>query len=402
MNWNRQFVYICSMDSKPPFCLMPFIHYHVGNAGYVKACCVTNINYGNCNTQSLDDIWKGVAINKLRTKFRKDESDPRCAVCLNIEKAGGKSIRQETNDRFSLKNSSEVTPLPTYFDIRFSNACNFACRTCWHGASSAWFPEAKKLKRNCGDKAIIQNITDFEHFISQTGEALLQAEEIYFAGGEPLMSEEHYLLLAYLIENKHTKLRLRYNTNFSILEYKGKNVLDYWQQFENVEILASIDAHENLGEYIRKGFNWDNFLKNRDTIRDLDHIRFKLAPTISVLSIDNLPELYQTCVDLNIIKKEDFYINILERPYYYNTKAIPRAIKERIAIKFENFYKWADKNEVPQSVLKQFQECIAYMQNEDLNKHWKKFNEETELFDKMRGESSIDLKNTFGTFYTNK
>lgn len=390
------------MNSKKPFCLMPFIHFHVGNNGNVKACCVANIPYGNCNKQSFSEIWQGEAIQNLRDKFLRGKSDPRCSVCLKLEEAGGKSIRQETHERFSWENESEVNPLPTYFDIRFSNACNFACRSCWHGASSAWFPEAKQLKRSLGNKALLQNIDDFKAFISETGDAILQAEEIYFAGGEPLMSEEHYALLKYLIENKHTKLRLRYNTNFSVLEFKGHTIIDYWKQFEHVEILASVDAHKSLGEYIRKGFNWDQFVKNRDAIRDLDHIKFKLAPTISVLSIDNLPDLYQTCVNLNIIKKEDFYINILERPYYFNTKAIPELIKKKIALKFENFYQWADKNNVPKSVLKQFQECIAYMLNEDLNKHWKKFIEEIELFDKMRHESSIDLKNTFGTFYTNK
>ncbi len=385
------------MNSKTPFCLMPFIHYHIGNAGYVKACCVTNINYGNCNTQSFDDIWNGEKINKLRAKFKKGESDPRCAVCLNIEKAGGKSIRQETHERFLLENSSEAIPLPTYFDIRFSNACNFACRTCWHGASSAWFPEAKQLKRNCADKALIQNITIFENFISETGEALLQAEEIYFAGGEPLMTEEHYLLLDYLIENKRTKLRLRYNTNFSILEFKGKNILDYWKQFDNVEILASIDAHEKLGEYIRKGFNWDQFVKNRDAIRELPHIKFKIAPTISVLSIANLPDLYKTCLELDIIEKESIYINILERPHFYNTKAIPASIKVKISKSFDQFYIWAIRNKVPQSVLSQFKECIDYMGADDLSKHWKKFIQETALFDELRNEHSPFLKDLFET-----
>jgi organic radical activating enzyme len=390
------------MNSKAPFCLMPFIHYHVGNAGYVKACCVANITYGNCNTQSFNDIWQGDAINTLRDKFKNGEFDPRCAVCLKLEEAGGKSIRQETHERFAWKNESEVNPLPIYFDIRFSNACNFSCRTCWHGASSAWFPEANKLKRNAGNTALIQNITDFENFISETGEALLQAEEIYFAGGEPLLSEEHYALLKYLIDNKHTKLRLRYNTNFSILKFKGHQILDYWKQFEYVEILASIDAQKKLGEYIRKGFNWNNFVENRNAIRELSHITFKIAPTISILSIANLPDLYKTCLDLKIIGKEDFYINILERPHFYNTKAIPESSKSEIEKSFDEFYSWANQNEIPQSVLKQFEECIAYMQNEDLSKHWKKFIEETELLDKMRGESSIDLKNTFRTFYTNK
>jgi len=379
---------------------MPFIHYHVGNNGNVKACCVANIPYGNCNKQAFNEIWQGEAISNLRDKFLRGESDPRCAVCLNLEQAEGKSIRQETHERFSWKNESEVNPLPTYFDIRFSNACNFACRSCWHGASSAWFPEAKELKRSLGNQALLQNINDFEAFISETGDALLQAEEIYFAGGEPLMSEEHYALLQYLIENKRTNIRLRYNTNFSVLEFKGQLVLDYWKHFEDVEILASIDAHEKLGSYIRKGFKWAVFLGNRETIREFPHIKFKIAPTISVLSIANLPDLYKACIDLKVIEKKDFYINILERPYFYNTKAIPEPIKSKIASDFEKFYLWAQEHNIPQSVIKQFQECIAYMQAEDLNKHWEKFLEETELFDKMREESSIELKNTFGNYYT--
>jgi len=390
------------MKFKAPFCLMPFIHYHVGNSGYVKACCVANITYGNCNTQHFNEIWQGDAVNQLRDKFKKGESDPRCAVCLNLEKTGGKSIRQETLERFIYEFDNEEVKHPVYFDIRFSNACNFACRTCWHGASSAWFPEADKLNRNVGEKALIQNISDFEHFISETGESLLQAEEIYFAGGEPLLSEEHYLLLNYLIAHKHTKLRLRYNTNFSILEFKGYQILDYWKHFEHIEILASIDAHKDLGAYIRKGFNWETFVKNREAIRELSHIKFKIAPTVSILSIANLPDLYKACLELKIIEKDAFYINMLERPQFYNTKAIPKEIKEQIAESFNQFYKWADRNEIPQSIFKQFEECISYMRAEDLNKHWKKFIEETKLFDKIRGESSSDLKNTFGTFYVNK
>ena len=375
---------------------MPFIHYHVGNTGNVKACCVANIPYGNCNKQSFSEIWQAEAIQNLRAKFRRGETDPRCAVCLKIEEAGGKSIRQETHEKFDF--NSEDKSIPKYFDIRFSNACNFACRTCWHGASSSWFTEAKQLKRNLGNQALLQNIIDFDAFIKQTGEALLQAEEIYFAGGEPLISEEHYKLLSYLIDHGHTKLRLRYNTNFSVLKFKEYEILNYWKHFSDIEILASVDANNNLGEYIRKGFNWTIFLENRKTIRDLKQIKFKLAPTISVLSIDNLPKLYQTCLEQNVINKEDFYINILERPYYYNTKAIPQTIKDEIQSRFETFYIWANENGIPNSVINQFQECIAYMQNEDLSKHWKTFIEETKLFDKMRGESSIDFENTFGDY----
>ena len=366
---------------------MPWIHYHVGNAGKVKACCVANIPFGDSNTQPFTEIWNGDSINQLREKFARGENDSRCAVCHRLEEAGGKSIRQEVHEKFGADFQSRENDLPFTFDIRFSNACNFRCRTCWHGASSAWFPEAKHMGRNLGDKVLIQNIQDFDRFIEQTGEALLQAKEIYFAGGEPLVTKEHYLLLDWLVKNKTTQIHLRYNTNFSQLQMGKYNVLDYWKQFPEVEILSSIDAHGKLGAYIRKGFDWEQYQQNRDRIRKYKHIRFLIAPTISVFSILNLPRLYRTCLLEQIIKADGLYINILDRPLHYNVKALPADYKQKVVEEFHQFYQWAEKKEIPQSVIDQFKECETYMLSEDLSKQWPQFEKETKLLDEMRGES---------------
>ncbi|PCH70498.1 MAG: hypothetical protein COC06_04460 [Bacteroidales bacterium] len=372
------------MTKAKPYCLMPWIHYHVGNGDRVKACCVANIPYGDCNTQSFAEIWNGDAINELRAKFARGEKDPRCAVCHRLEAAGGRSIRQETHEKFADCDIENI--LPVYFDIRFSNACNFACRTCWHGASSAWFPEAKQMKRNLGDKALLQNIRDFDTFIAETGEALLQAKEIYFAGGEPLVTKEHYQLLDWLVKNNATQIHLRYNTNFSILQMGEYNVLDYWKLFSKVEILSSIDGHGKLGEYIRKGFDWEKYKQNRELIRKYKHIKFLIAPTISVFSILNLPALYQICLQEQIIDADAFYINMLDRPLHYNTKALPESNKKMVVAEFQKFYQWAEKKQIPQSVINQFKECERYMLSEDLSKQWKNFQKETAHLDKMRGE----------------
>ncbi|WP_461633824.1 twitch domain-containing radical SAM protein [Labilibaculum euxinus] len=382
------------MTIEKPYCLMPWIHYHVGNAGRVKACCVANIPYGDCNTQSFSEIWNGDAINELRARFEKGEKDSRCAVCYRLEEAGGKSIRQETHEKFGADFQEKETNLPFTFDIRFSNACNFACRTCWHGASSGWFPEAKQMKRNLGEKALLQNIQDFDAFIAETGEALLQAKEIYFAGGEPLVTKEHYLLLDWLVKNKATQIHLRYNTNFSVLQMGEYNVLDYWKQFSKVEMLASIDAHGKLGEYIRKGFNWERFLANREQIRTYKNIRFLIAPTISVFSILNLPALYQICLLEQIIEADGLYINMLDRPLHYNIKALPESSKQKVVAAFHQFYQWAAKKQIPQSVTNQFKECEAYMLSDDFSKQWKNFQKETKIFDEMRNES-VDKVLTF-------
>ena len=41
---------------------------------------------------------------------------------------------------------------------------------------------------------------------------IMDVEEIYFAGGEPLVMQEHYTILEKLIEAGRTDVRLRYNT----------------------------------------------------------------------------------------------------------------------------------------------------------------------------------------------
>ena len=369
---------------------MPWIHLHVGNEGYVKACCLANINFGNINEQPLGDIWKGKPINQLREKFMKGEPDSRCGACYKLEDTGGKSVRQETFEKFPNIKIKE-TPSPLYFDIRFSNVCNFRCRTCWHGASSRWFEEAKLFNSNIGEKAIIKNVKDYEKFIENCGPALLGAKEIYFAGGEPLATEEHYLLLDWLVENNATLMRLRYNTNFSMLNLKSHKVLDYWTKFKSVEILASIDASEELGEYIRKDMNWRTLLRNRDKIRAYPHLELKIAPTVSVFNVFHLPDLYKQCLEIGFITEEGIYINILDKPNHYNIQILPADIKQKVVDKYASFFDWMEKECIPDIVRKQFQECLDYMLAEDRSKFWSKFINETKKLDNLRGENIMDV-----------
>ena len=366
-----------------PYCLMPWIHFHVNNKGSVRACCVANIPYGNINKQSFQEIWQSIDVKKLRERFLKGERDNRCAACYKLEEAGGKSIRQETHEKFSQIDIQTIKN-PIYFDIRFSNICNFRCRTCWHGASSGWFQDAKGLGRNIGEQAVLKNIEDFDQFIVQMGGSLLQAQEIYFAGGEPLIMQEHYQLLEWLIDKKATQLRLRYNTNFSNLNLGKKNILELWQYFPSIEILASIDATEQLGEYIRKGMNWQVILSNREKIRDFSNITFKIAPTLSVYNIQHLPELYSKAIELKMIDTDGLYLNILHRPLHFNVQILPSEKKEEILKVYQNFI---SENKHSESVKKQFSEVIDFMMAKDLSRHWKSFINENQTLDELRNEN---------------
>lgn len=364
-----------------PFCLMPFLHFHVGERGSTKACCVGNIPFGNINDQSFEEIWSGDTIKELRAKFLKGEPDNRCRVCLDLEEGGAKSLRQETFEKFP-DYKIESSPRPKYFDIRFSNVCNFRCRTCWHGASSKWFEDSKSLGTNIGSKAIIENIKDYDRFISELGPDLLNADEIYFAGGEPLVTEEHYKLISWLVENNATSINLRYNTNLSHLKFKEYNVLDLWSKFDSVEVMASVDASHQLGEYIRKEFSWTTFVDNIRTLKVLNNVRLKVSPTVSVYNVTDLPAFYRTLVDEGIISELDFYINILHRPDYFNIQILPQKTKVLVLER----YKEIIHDSWPEPIKKSFLEILTYMTAKDRSVLWSKFIEKSTELDDLRGE----------------
>lgn len=365
---------------------MPWIHGHVSYQGRVQACCTANIPFGNINEKSLAEIWNDEPIKAVREQFLKGEMDNRCMSCIHVEEAGAKSIRQETFEKYpNIRPTSEEAELPIYYDIRFSNLCNFKCRTCWHGYSSKWFEEAKQLKNTAGDKAIIYNIEDFDQFIEQTKDGLKNAQEIYLAGGEPLITEEHYRLLEWLIEQGNTFVHLRYNTNLSHLRFKQWDILELWQSFDKVSIQYSVDAAEELGEYIRKEMDWQQSIENLQKLKTLPNVNIVAAPTISILNIQGLPPLYEALMNNQLLEKDAWKINFLERPFYYNIKAIPKAHKDRIQKEIEN---WIINKDLPQTVKDQMEQIIQFMQSEQMHeKHWNKFLQVNGKLDEWRKES---------------
>ena len=222
------------LEKSNTFCIMPWVHFHITQYGTVTPCCQAPWQeeqaFGNINKQSIDEIWNNSKIKSFRKTILEGKVDKRCESCFVREKSGFTSLRQITNNKFkykrelvleSAKNKLEVKEPPVYFDIRFSNVCNLRCRICGPWSSSSWYNDAVELgmtNRNCA--AITQSFTDTNKFFKELEQILDSLEELYFAGGEPLVIEEHYKVLELLIAKKKTNVRLTYNSNFSSFKYK--------------------------------------------------------------------------------------------------------------------------------------------------------------------------------------
>jgi hypothetical protein len=181
-----------------------------------------------------------------------------------------------------------TTMQPVSWDYRFSNLCNFKCRTCGDMLSSSWESEQKthdmvnwsNPKNNWMRPEVRQQISQFQdsQIEQEFSDAVEQhrVEEVYWVGGEPLMYEQHWRYMRRIIElGDGPKVYARYNTNLSRVEYRGINLYrDVLPGLRDWQICASLDGTGAIGEYIRTGLDYDQWLENfRGAIAIQRHLR---------------------------------------------------------------------------------------------------------------------------------
>lgn len=156
---------------------------------------------------------------------------------------------------------------------------------------------------------------------------------------------------------------MRYNTNFSNLNFKDKNILEIWKKFKKVHVSASIDASHELGSKIREGFNWEQFISNRkEMLAICPEIYFEISPTVSSLNIFNLTKLHQELVNLELINIDNIYLNFLERPIEYNLKSLSETDKIKVQKNISNHINWLLKNDTNPTIIEQFKSTLNYLE----------------------------------------
>ena len=222
-------------DSKT-FCIYPWIHLHAYPTGEAYPCCHAEMKpgvVGNCRDNTLEEIWTGEPMKKLRADMLSETPHAACTRCYEQEESGFFSGRRSANKHHGhhIKKLDDNPFEMTYWDIRFSNLCNLKCRSCGHIFSSQWYQDQAKLAGNdWKERNTVLNYagrTETDMW-EQLEPHLDYVEQIYFAGGEPLLMEEHYRILDELVRRKRFDVRLIYNTNFTHTDLKGRSVFEYW------------------------------------------------------------------------------------------------------------------------------------------------------------------------------
>ena len=389
------------------FCIYPWIHLHAYPTGEAYPCCHAEMGVGqvgNCRDNTLSEIWNSDAQKKLRTDMLTETANPACARCYEQEESGFFSGRRSANKHHGHHVGRVVMTEPdghvnhfgmTYWDIRFSNLCNLSCRSCGHIFSSSWYQDQSQL---AGPTWALNNSAlniagrDKNDMWSQLLPHLDYVEQIYFAGGEPLMMEEHYNILDELERRGRFDVRLIYNTNFTQTKLKDREVFDYWRKFKSVAVGASLDGMESYAEYIRKGTRWSQVERNRRVmLEQCPNVDFYISPTLSILNALHLPDFHRSWVEKGLLQAQDLNVNILQDPAYLRIDIAPPEYKEKINAKYQEHLSWLRPQDQLNRATVGFESAINFMMATDNTKLISKFWDKTTELDGIRNENVLNV-----------
>jgi len=341
-------------DSKV-FCMFPWLHLNVTPKGDIYPCCSNDYSqpFGNTKEITLEEAFNGPKMKQLRLDMLNERKNEICTFCYKHEEAGPHSFRNYSKEQFAnhfdelVPTTKEDGTVPEfrmhYFDIRFSNICNFKCRTCGSEFSSQWGAEMQKHFDE-SHPILIHADNNKGNLLEEVLTHVEHIDLAYFAGGEPLITDEHYVILEEMIRKGRTDVTLRYNTNASNIKYKKHDILELWKHFKKIELSCSVDHIGERAEWLRKGTDWGKVESNLLTFRELDYVSFQMNTVFSIFNYPTIGEFYQYLKDKNIVRREDWYhsLYLAVHPSYYCAKSLPKELKAEAA---QKALKWAEANE---------------------------------------------------------
>jgi len=350
------------MDNKDTICAIPWMHLNFEPNGKVVPCCLTSHhNYfaGDLKTQTIEEIWNSDNMKSLRKQMINGERPKICDTCWKKEDVTGVSGRHYHNRDFpgvlkkipeiTLEDGTCTTMELKYWDFRFSNLCNYKCRSCGPRYSSAWVPDAKKLGYTDQEKVWNIEAVEDKTNVDFLEDQIDNVRRIYFAGGEPLLMPEHWQILDKLVEKKRFDVKLSYNTNCSTLEYGKRNVIDYWSQWQlgKLEVWPSLDEIGERAELIRSGTVWSKVEENLKELAKHDNIILRPGMTIGAWNVRRLPQIITYLTDLGVIRRHpvihqyvnynNFFINLLDHPKHYHVSILPDDYRRDTIKELEDF-----------------------------------------------------------------
>jgi MoaA/NifB/PqqE/SkfB family radical SAM enzyme len=415
------------MNQSKTFCMHPFTGLATREDGAIQACCRSH-PVGFIDKQSLEEIWNGDTMKRIRRQVLNNERPPECDQCFSLEDQGVVSLRQRhvsgaiPESRVNLyPNALNVLKddysmpfeIPT-MELKLNNLCNLKCRMCHPMDSTAWndWSEIKDFykaegnimyaiveEHNLERKPFLDKFQDSPEWWASLEKLLPHFRRVEFAGGEPLMDPQHYRILDMLAPYGH-QIEIKYATNLSMLGKGNRTVWEYWPKFKSVAVNVSIDGIGASYEYVRGNASWAELINNIKQIQTIPNIsRIVGAVTVQVSNVLVLDKIIEYFLDdLGII----FHSHRVEYPKLLSAQVLPRELQvlaitklRAVEQRLEEFKMVKQHPEILTYTRGQIQDNINYLMARDQSDKWKDCVEFNRRLDKTRNQSFINVTPEF-------
>lgn len=399
-----------SVKNNGAYCSALFNSLYLSPQNHITNCCVMQehkmehapIVKENQRDMPVVDLLNQEWFKNVRKDAINGIKNEACGHCWRSQKyTPEKEYRKDFNtitDKFELDSQIRNNIYEDYsvdynnvemehMDVRFSTLCNLSCRSCSSAFSSSWYKEDLEYDKMVekDDQAEWTAGMAFKPeptslTVSSIKPHLKSIKRLYFAGGEPVMLSEHYEILQHLIDIGRTDVYLRYNTNFSKLVSGKKDIIEYWKQFKNIDIGASLDGSHEKGEYIRKGIVWSEVEKNIERLKkECPHVYFYVCATVSIMNAYNIAEFHREWYEKGYIDIIDFRLNVLYGPETYCIKNLPRHHKDALISIYKKHIEWMmhpdliinkSQSLYLRQVVSDYNRLIDFIDNNTPSDHW--------------------------------
>ena len=451
------------------FCILPWIHLSTRPDGSMRVCCTANASSvgatndkehggrigvvktedgrpANLNNSDLNSAWNNTYMRSVRKMMLAGEKPPSCMKCYKEEDAGHRSKRQWESEYWA-NNGIDIDQLVDetfedgstnsklrYIDIRMGTKCQLGCIMCSPHDSSGWVKDWQGLYPKITNESLKQTMNwdakgktfgasynwhkDNPVFWEQFYAQIPHMRQLYFAGGESTVIDEHYEILDKVIEMGYAgEMEVRYNSNGIELPDR---LLEQWKHFKKVRFHYSIDSIGDMNDYIRYPSKWEHQLAmfERLDTKTSNNVEITIACGVNALNIHYMPDFLKWKLTQSGLKKTNMWpfgagginYHFVYWPGHLNVKVLPDEFLDKTEAKYEEFIEWWKENwelgipswhkgkvsyedwEKASYGIKRLRGMISFARSEDWSQRLPEFREYITKLDEMRG---TDFRATF-------
>jgi len=317
------------------FCTAPWTGLTIRENGFVKTCCVGEVNLGNLNYQSMDDILNSPSLKEIQKKMSNGEPDlQNCKHCISEQKqAGFAALQQHYNQYYPEFNPNQIEL--KNLDLRWNNVCNLGCMYCGPDFSSVW-ENRLEIKRGTAVKDYQDDL------LAWILKHSTEIQELMLVGGEPMLMKQNYSLLNQLPDECRVSIITNLSYNITTLPCIS-NLLR--RPKENTVWNVSLENTGFQFEYVRNGGSWEQVKNNLEYLNQNWPGFVNVNFVYSMFSAFDILETIKTLHELGI-KKINF-VTINQRPTI-DVFNMPDPIRQEAARQLNLAQQWHMKNIHPE------------------------------------------------------